>query len=361
MDEVQIKLARIRRMLDAEGLEGVLLTKKHHFAWLTGGRDCHIETVGEAGAAQLLITSDQQIVLCNNIEAGRLAEEELAGLPFTVQTYPWYLGAPRPPRLTAGRWGADAEIPGLQEIGLPLLARLRGSLTREEIERYRWLGERTAAILEAVCREIRVGEEERQVGARLAYRLLGEGITPYVTLIAADERVFRYRHPVPTAKPVERYVMVVICAEKYGLIANLTRLVHFGPLPEELRRKLDAALQVEAVLVANTRPGRRMDGIFSLGVMAYDRTGFKGQWEDHHQGGPTGYLPRDYVVTQQCMEAVQENQAFAWNPSITGVKTEDTVLVTADGFEWLTYPGDWPVHDLTVQGRRFHRPAILIK
>lgn len=361
MSEFTVKLARIRQMLSAEGLEGILLTRKNNFAWLTGGRDCHIETVGETGAAQLLITRDQQIVLCNNIEVGRLMEEELAGLPLTPQVYPWYFGMSRPPRLNEGRWGADTEIWGLENISIPHLARLRGSLTPEEVERYRWLGERTATILEAVCREIHVGETEREIGARLASELLREGITPYVTLVAADERIFRYRHPIPTAKTVERYVMVVICAEQYGLIANATRLVHFGLIEEELRHKLDAALQVEAALITNTRPGRGMDSIFAIGMMTYQRVGFKAQWEYHHQGGPTGYAPRDYVVTPQCLEVVQENQAFAWNPSITGVKTEDTILTTANGFEWLTRPGDWPTRKVIFGGQTLQRPDILVK
>jgi hypothetical protein len=53
--------------------------------------------------------------------------------------------------------------------------------------------------------------------------------------------------------------------------------------------------------------------------------------------------------------------AFAWNPTVQGTKSEGTVLVSEEGFERLTAPGDWPTreaeaagHDLTLE-----RPAVL--
>jgi Xaa-Pro dipeptidase len=42
-------------------------------------------------------------------------------------------------------------------------------------------------------------------------------------------------------------------------------------------------------------------------------------------------------------EVVLENQAFAWNPSIAGTKSEDTILVTRSGIEILTQCSPtWP-------------------
>lgn len=359
MREIEIKLKRIRQIIEEKGLDGVLLTKKANFSWITGGKDCHIETVGETGAGQILVTKDEQHFLTNNIEVVRLMEEELANLNFKNQVTQWY-SSDNLRNLTNLRLGTDGFMPQMVNL-TDQLNQARAVLTQEEIERYRNLGRKTSDILEKTCREIRQGETEFEIAARLSCSLIREGITPYVTLVAADERVFKYRHPIPTNKRVEKYVMVVVCAEKWGLIANATRLVHFGSLPLELKKKLDAVTTVEAALMMSTRAEVQLNHIFNQGVKTYHKMGYPEEWKLHHQGGPTGYFPRDYVVTPETTEKVQLNQAFAWNPSITGVKSEDTILVTDSGFEYLTSPGDWPVLEVNAQGEALVRPDILIK
>ena len=67
----------------------------------------------------------------------------------------------------------------------------------------------------------------------------------------------------------------------------------------------------------------------------------------HHQGGSTGYAGRDARVTDQTPGVVQPDQAFAWNPSITGTKVEDTVVAGDGGVEVLTADPQWPVDEET--------------
>jgi hypothetical protein len=57
--------------------------------------------------------------------------------------------------------------------------------------------------------------------------------------------------------------------------------------------------------------------------------GYPEEYQLHHQGGAIGYTGRDYKINFQTKEVVQENQGFVWNPSITGSKSEDTMLATA--------------------------------
>jgi len=83
------------------------------------------------------------------------------------------------------------------------------------------------------------------------------------------------------------------------------------------------------------------------------------KWHLHHQGGPAGYEPREYVATPHSTDVVSAGQAYASNPSITGAKSEDTILVGEAGNEVLTATRDWPTLSVTVNGQTVARPAIL--
>ena len=57
------------------------------------------------------------------------------------------------------------------------------------------------------------------------------------------------------------------------------------------------------------------------------------------------------------------DQAFAWNPSITGTKTEDTALVDGDRLEVLTAcSSSWPTIPVAARGTpTYKRPGILVR
>ena len=56
---------------------------------------------------------------------------------------------------------------------------------------------------------------------------------------------------------------------------------------------------------------------------------------------------------------VKVGQVYAWNPSITGAKSEDTILIGANGNEILTEIPDWPLLPIEIGGQIVNRPAIL--
>jgi len=180
-------------------------------------------------------------------------------------------------------------------------------------------------------------------------------------LIASDERIEKYRHPVPTEKKIERYVMVVLCARKYGLIVSLTRLVHFGNLSDELKKKHISVCKVDASFIKNTKKGTKISDVFEKGIKIYEDEGYPEEWKKHHQGGPTGYLTRYFRATKNTYELIDENQAFAWNPSITGTKSEDTIITKENGQLIITEDKNWPMIKVEIEGEEILRPDILIK
>ena len=321
--EVAQKRQRIQNFLQAHDLDGVVLQSHSFFAWATGGGSNWVATDTERGVATLLyLANGQQYAFANNIEVPRLEQEEfLSTLGYQVVGQDWWQDNATKEaeiwRLAGGkaaRLGSDGFLTGAQNIAAPL-SRERWQLTLEEIDRYRQLGSDAAAALETTCANLVPGLTEWEIAGHLAQASFERGLLPYVTLVATDERVFNYRHPIPTMKKLDKYAMVVLCAKRGGLIANCTRLVHFGPLSAELQRKQTAVLQVDATFNLHSIPGAKVSEIFAQAQSVYADYGFANEWQLHHQGGATGYAGRDYLGVPGNPEIVLPNQAFAWNSS----------------------------------------------
>jgi antitoxin VapB len=179
-----------------------------------------------------------------------------------------------------------------------------------------------------------------------------------VTLIAADDRMNRYRHPVPTELRWERTLMIVICARRSGLIASLTRIISAGEVPEDLKRRTISAARVSAELRHATRPGTTGAELYELAARCYRDEGWSGEEQQHHQGGACGYRTRDWVAHPGSADLVNEYQAFAWNPSITGTKVEGTCIAFPDRVETITSTPTWPQISTLVNGHEYFSPDI---
>jgi antitoxin VapB len=100
---------------------------------------------------------------------------------------------------------------------------------------------------------------------------------------------------------------------------------------------------------------------FAVAQKAYAAEGYPGEVQFHHQGGPAGYGEREWVATPGGTEVVVNNQAFAWNPSIRGGKTEDTVLLRDGVIEFLTATPELPVMHGNANGVDYPAAGVLVK
>jgi antitoxin VapB len=347
------------------GLGGVLLATHHNIAWLTAGRGNRIDASRETGTARLLVTADgHRHVLANTIEMPRLLDEELTGLEFSPIEYPWAsdqepgtaVAAAR--KVTTGTIGADWPLPDTV-LFEGRIARARALLTLDEIDRYRALGHDVGKATDEVCRTLAPGEEEREIARTVVHALARVHARAVVMLVGADERIGRYRHPVPTAARWRDVVLVAVCAERDGLIAAASRLVATRNAPADLDARTSATASVFGRLLHASRPGATGAQLFETAAEAYRAAGFPGEESHHHQGGAIGYRAREWVAHPRSQEVVQARQAFAWNPSVAGTKVEDTALVTDDGVELITMSPEWPSIRMTAQGQELAAAAVL--
>ena len=360
MDEFETKQQRMRELIAKHSLDGLLLQRVSSFAWATCGAASFVNTAVSFTASMLLITPTHRYLIANNIETPRFErEEKLAAQGWELRPRYWHESSALA-ELTRGlKIGTDMPHPTALDLS-DAIARLRAHLTPAEGERFRALGQLSAEAMNAAIHADKPGQTEFEIAARLGEQAQARGAQPIVNLIATDERVFNFRHPLPTAKKLERYAMLVLGARKWGLTCSITRLVHFGKVPDEIRRKAIAVARVDATLIANTRPGKTLGEIFAMAAEAYAETGFADEWKLHHQGGAAGYEPREYLGTPESQDVVLVGQAFAWNPSITGAKSEDTILVGENGNEILTTIADSPTISVPIHQKSITRPAILV-
>lgn len=360
MTEFRYKQERIFELLHSRHIDSLLLQRTSSFAWATCGAASYVNTASTTGGASLLVTPSGNHLITTNIEATRLEQEEkLTYQGWQIHSAPWFDKNEIIKKIIGKqKLGADSIYPGAMDLSVDI-ARLRARLTPEEGVRFRVLGRLCADAMDRAARSIQPGMTEHQIASILAKETLSKGVQAIVNLVATDERIFSYRHPIPTYKALENYAMLVLCGRRWGLVCSITRLIYFGTLPEDIKRKAEAVAKVDAVFISSTRPGMSLGAVFEQAKASYTASGYPDEWRLHHQGGPAGYEPREYLALPGSSELVYEGQVYAWNPSITGVKSEDSIQVGNQGNEIITVIPDWPTIPVEIDNQSILRPWIL--
>ena len=327
---------RLRELMDRRELGALLLRRSANFAWYTGGADNRVDHASPLGVADVLVTLDAEYVFTNNIEAPRMREEQTPGLE--VVEHPWYGDDAAAIREVVGgaSLGTDFSLGGALDVSSEV-ASLRYVLDADALERYRRIGADAAAAVAEAAGSLEPGTNEREAAANLAAACRRRRLFSSVLLAAADGRIARYRHPIPHGKQIEGRAMLVVSAERGGLYANVTRMVHFEEPDAEVEHRQRACETIlDRMREEATTPGRTLADAFEDCRRFYAEAGFTGEWKLHHQGGLTGYASREVIATPQTRQEIEVDQAFAWNPSITGAKAEETFVLTGSGPEVLT-------------------------
>ncbi len=366
--EVDRKVERVAALARDGGFSGVVLAAQHNFGWLTAGRTSRVDATRETGSGALLVTAEgRRFALASTIESPRMRDEAVAGLGFEVIEYPWTderadatLSFRVAARLAGGdRLATDITTPAAKNVE-GKISRLRSTLVPEEIPRYRALGEEVGASLGLLMRSLHPGSTELEVARTVTSALLGIGAYPNVLLVAGDHRIAKYRHPVPTSTAWRQRLLVACCAEREGQIVAASRLVAVGRIDDDFRTRTLATARVFGAQLAATMAGATGAQLFAAAAKAYADNGYPGEELLHHQGGVIACRSREWVAHPASDAIVEPPQAFAWNPTVTGTKVEETVLLGEDDrLEVVTTSPDWPSVEVDVRGQKIAVPVVL--
>ena len=337
------KRERLLDLLARHGADRLVLTSATTLGWYLDGARSHVSLAAPPIIAAVVDASGDTVLATDN-EVDRLIGEELPpGVDVRVVAWDQPLPLPAGP----GTLTEDDVTTELRRLRVPLLP--------VETARFAALGAETAAVLTGVLQRARPQQRELDVAAEVSAELIRRGAEPLVVLVGGGSRT-GVRHPLPTAAPLGRRALVVVCARRQGLIVNVSRSVVFTPptaVEEDAQRRI---LAVEAAYFDALVPGATLAAAFRAGCQAYGSHGFDpDEWRRHHQGGVAGYAGRDPRATGLTDDPIRVGQAFAWNPTGDGAKVEDTVLLTEQGLAVLTVDPAWPT--IAYGGRQ--RPDLL--
>lgn len=361
--EIEGKVKTLRGIMQNEKLDGIYISKQEHFAWITAGGDNIVTRFVEDGVCAIFITMDNRYFLCNNIETGRMIEEEhLVEMGFMEKSMWWYENN----TMTFiheligmnGNFAADINLEGAVDAN-PIIRSLEKTLSDNEVGRYVHLGKVFSKTIESFMETIQPGDSEMEIAGRLGSKMWENGLEPVLLLVAADDRIYKYRHPIPTENKLEKLLMISCNARYKGLVTKITRMVHFGKISQDFQKQYRQTAEIENAMAAISKPGVDEIVPYKIAVKMYEDFGYPGMWKIHHQGGPQSYTNGFYLITPENHDLIKLHQCYGYNPSITGTKTEDGFVVTEDGPLFITYPVSFPVLHSEIKDIEFNRPGIL--
>ena len=264
-EEFSIKLGRIRSLMADKKLDAVFLKRQDDFAWLScGGRN--YVGAGDMGNCGLLVTEDRCYAITNNIEAPRMLEEENIG-----------------------------------ELGFEMRAGVWHDTAFEENE------------ISSIVKSGNIGKDFGPSNIAEDIKLIRMDLTEAEVMIscmvASDERIRNYRHPLPTARKAEGLVQIGGNFRRKGLIVCMTRYVALSPISDSLRKQYHDNQIIDGTYIAASKPGSAYSDALLAGKMMYEELGYGEEFDKHHQGGPIGYSGRDYRVNFSTNGKIQEHQA----------------------------------------------------
>jgi len=364
-EDVEFKHNQIRDLLNATNHDAVVLGLAESVAWFTSGGDLGLELGSDASAIVLYINRSSRAVIADNVQSGRVFEEELAGLGFQLKEHPWQEDAAR---VVAELGHNKRLVTDLGQNGVELsrrendpLRRLRWRLTHLERMRLRVLGRTLSQAVEATCRNFDRGEREADVAGHLAHRLIREGVTPVDVRVASEDRQARFRQPPSKAAPIRKRATITVTGRRHGLCASVSRTIAFGEVDDAFRAEFALAAMVDATCIFFSRPGQVVSEVFRRAKRIYEKFNHPQEWLLDYQGNLVGYSPREAVLRPESGLVLDSDVAMAWSPSVRSARAQDTIVIDSRGYEVVTPVKDWPQIEVSVKGYPIQRPGILVR
>lgn len=345
IDHAAAGLASLR---ERHGGRRVVLASSSNVAWALGGLSTPIDRTACLDPVWVVVGDDVTLVT-SSVEVPRIqALLDDSGLQARIEVAPWFESNAHHDvidRLLGEDFASDG-VGGI-DISHELVA-TRLSLCEAEVNLLTEVAQRATAVVEAAAHHWVPGHtSDVEVASWVQEGIEALGADSVCLIVGGDERMTRFRHPIMDGSVSSQRLMIVIVARCQGLHVATTRIV--GEMNEEFREALSACSEIQLRVLSACRRGATWGDVYSALGEAYADVGHATAWREHFQGGPIGYLQREFELSPQSQaspwwdELVPSRVAVAFNPSLTGgAKVEDTHLVENSQVYCLSDTGQWP-------------------
>jgi Xaa-Pro aminopeptidase len=230
------------------------------------------------------------------------------------------------------------------------VARIRCIKDADEIERIRRATEITEEALEEVLADVHVGMTEGKIAWRLECSMRERGAEAVgFDLIVSAGAHSALPHHVPADQPIRRgdVLLFDIGARYRGYCSDITRVVAIGRAPDTLRKIYDIVLEANRAGIQAFAPGVSGPTVDQAARDVIERAGY-GEQYTHGLSHGVGIEVHELPVSQgaNAVAAYEPGMVCTAEPGIYlpglgGIRIEDLLLITDDGYELLSrFPKD---------------------
>lgn len=346
------RIEKLRKKLDEKGLDGLLVTTAENRRYLSGF----------AGSAGWLVVTKDRVALATDGRYWTVVRESCPDVELlefhpprdqrlSAVIAPWLNGAKKlgfeSRNLTVADLNEMATDMGSVELTATegLVEELRQVKEPEELDRLRHAAAIADRAFASALKVLQPGVRESDVCAELEYQLQKEGARkPSFDSIVASGPNGAFPHAGVTDRVIGEGELITM---DFGALANgynsdITRTVWLGELPPEQEKIYRTVREAHSKALMNVKPGRKASFVDEVARYVISRAGW-GEAFSHGLGHGIGLAVHEMPRMRPGSETVLEPgmvitiEPGIYLPGLGGSRVEDSVIVTEDGFEYLTH------------------------